>query len=261
MAVPQKLDESSIRMYGPAPNPMTGDLAGPFRLLCADMRNAQGAVDGFALQSQKSIRECLGALTPQTPGLIRIFHATPTAAFSQRDTNNPGYDAAAAAVSAHGFVPMTRATGGNLALYDEGTLLVDFMSLHPDPRRDPLTRFTLVSGFIAEFLCGIGIDAHVGEVDAEFCPGQFSVNAAHKRKLVGIAQRISGNAFYVGLAITVQRATNAEAALATSYNALGLPFDPQTMGAICDEVPQIRLPEFAEFLTDTITARFPMISS
>ena len=51
-------------------------------------------------------------------------------------------------------------------------------------------RFAAEAERQAQALRRLGVDARVGEVPGEYCPGEFTVNARAATKLIGSAQRI-----------------------------------------------------------------------
>ena len=62
----------------------------------------------------------------------------------------------------------------------------------------------------------LGVDARVGEVPGEYCPGAYSVNARGRVKLIGTAQRLVRGAALLGASIVVGDGAGIRAVLATS---------------------------------------------
>ena len=83
----------------------------------------------------------------------------------------------------------------------------------------------------------LGVDARVGEVPREYCPGDYSVNARGQTKLAGIGQRLISGAWHIGGVIVVDGGDRVRDILVPVYEALGLDWDPATSGAVADEVP------------------------
>ena len=54
----------------------------------------------------------------------------------------------------------------------------------------------------------LGVDARVGEVPREYCPGDYCVNARGQTKLAGIGQRLIKGAWHIGGVIVVDEATS-----------------------------------------------------
>lgn len=185
---------------------------------------------------------------------LRLYTPHPTMAFGQRDTRLDGFDAAHAASFAHGFEPVVRKAGGRAAAYHEGTLIVD----HIEPAREAMVghrhRFEVFGELYAGVLAGLGVDAHVGEIPGEYCPGEFSVHGvprtttASRLKLVGTAQRVVAGAWLFSSVFVVSDAAPIRAVLTDVYRALGLPFDPATAGAADDLVPGLTVAAVEEAL-------------
>ena len=102
-------------------------------------------------------------------------------------------------------------------------------------------RFEEFGELLAEVLRGFGIDARVGEVPGEYCPGAHSVNARGQVKLVGTAQRMVRNAWLFSSVVMFDDADPVRSLLKTVYDELELPFDPASVGAVHDESPDATL--------------------
>ncbi len=98
-------------------------------------------------------------------------------------------------------------------------------------------RFAAEAQSQAQALRGLGIDARVGEVPGEYCPGRFSVNARGQTKLIGAAQRIISGAWLFSTVVVVDGAARVRAVLEEVYAALELTWDPASVGSIADELP------------------------
>ena len=210
------------------------------------------------------VRRALLGLNEGGLGFLRIYRPRPTAAFSPRDMTFSSYAAAADAMRALGFAPVERRAGGQLAVYDDNALVVDLVAPHSEPRADVLERFQQFSGAIASVFRGFGIDARVGAVDGEYCPGGYSVNGAGVIKLAGIAQRIARRGYHLGAVISVMPSGRARDAVAEAYRILGLPFNPTTFGALADVAPALSFAVLRQRLRDAVseellTARRPRI--
>jgi lipoate-protein ligase A len=98
-------------------------------------------------------------------------------------------------------------------------------------------------GEIAEVLCAalrsLGVDARVGEVPGEYCPGEHSVNARGRTKLAGVGQRLVRGAAHGGGVIEVRDAESVRRALVPVYERLEVAWEPATAGAVEDEVPGV----------------------
>jgi lipoate-protein ligase A len=85
---------------------------------------------------------------------------------------------------------------------------------------------------LAEVLRSVGVDAGVGPVPGEYCPGDFSVNDGHGHKLVGTAQRLVRGAWLFSVVIVVTDPDPIRDVLVEVYRELKLEWDPGTVGAV-----------------------------
>jgi octanoyl-[GcvH]:protein N-octanoyltransferase len=190
------------------------------------------------------------------PPALRTYRPAPTLAFGRRDTFLPGFTQAVAAARRRGFTPVIRGAGGRAAAYDEGCLIVDEIML--DNGSGIRERFADDALRQAEVLRRLGVDARVGEVPGEYCPGEFSVNARGRVKLIGAAERIVRGAWLHSSVVVVEGAPVLRAVLEDVYAALGLGWDPATVGAIADEVPGLGVEDVRTALLADYEARFEL---
>jgi octanoyl-[GcvH]:protein N-octanoyltransferase len=173
--------------------------------------------------------------------VLRCYRPPPTVGFGRRDGFLPGFSRAAAAAKRRGFAPVIRGTGGRAAAYDEGCLVLDEILPASDSMSGIRERFADQAGRQAQALRGLGVDARVGEVPGEYCPGEFSVNACGRTKLIGAAQRIIRGAWLFSTVVVVQSAGRLRAVLEAVYAELSLEWDPSTTGSVADEVPGVTI--------------------
>jgi len=169
------------------------------------------------------------------PATIRLSRPGRVVAFGRRDTVSPGYEAAVSAARRGGFEAMERLAGGRAAAYSEGTISLTMTTPEEHPARRTNQRFELVADLVASALIDLGIDARIGEVPGEYCPGAFSVNAGGRVKLAGIAQRMIKGAAHVGVVLVVSGSGLIRETLEPVYGALELDWDPLSTGAVEDE--------------------------
>jgi octanoyl-[GcvH]:protein N-octanoyltransferase len=186
------------------------------------------------------VQQQLATLQPGDHGVIRLRRPRPTAAFSPQDTTHPDYEHIKQQARANGFEAIERGTGGRLTMFDERSVAITILSPHADPYPQMTTRYDLFAGAIAKALAQLGIDARVGELPNEYCPGKYSINAGGRVKIVGIAQRMNKRCIQMGAIIAVERSAKACTAIGEVYEAMGLPFDVATYGAIADLQPDVR---------------------
>ena len=139
--------------------------------------------------------------------MLRLYRPAPTLAFGRLDVLRPGFAAAAAAAREHGFEPVVRAPGGHAVAYHDGCLVIDELLPSADPIAGMQERFAQSGEVLAEALRGLGVDARVGRVPGEFCPGDFTVNARGAVKLVGTAQRVVRRASLLAASVAVATRT------------------------------------------------------
>jgi octanoyl-[GcvH]:protein N-octanoyltransferase len=170
------------------------------------------------------------------PETLRLARPAPVVAFAKRDALAPGYPAALAAAHACGYGAILRLAGGRAAVFHDGTLELAHAAPDLDPKPGIHARFEATATLIARALAALGADARVGEVPGEYCPGRWSVNAAGARKLAGIGQRVVRGGSHTGAVVVVGGAARIREVLEPVYAALGLEWDPRTVGALDEEV-------------------------
>jgi lipoate-protein ligase A len=167
--------------------------------------------------------------------LVRVYRPWPTVAFGRRDSFLPGFARAAAAARRHGFEPVIRSAGGRAAAYHEECLVIEEIIAASDATSGIQDRFADEARSQARALRGLGVDARVGEVPGEYCPGQFSVNARGETKLIGAAQRIIRGGWLFSSVVVVSGSARVRAVLEEVYAALELDWNPASTGAVDDE--------------------------
>lgn len=163
----------------------------------------------------------------------------PAVAFGRVDVRRTGFAAAARYCRGAGFEPVVRSVGGRAAAYTEEAIVIDHVVPEDDPGRRMHQRFEEYGEFISGVLADLGVDARVGEVPGEFCPGTYSINARGATKLVGTAQRVVRDAWLFSAVIVVDDADRLRELLPPVYEHLGLRFDPAAVGAVAEEAPGV----------------------
>ena len=179
--------------------------------------------------SRATMRRVAAGELPET---LRLARPARVVAFAKRDALAPGYAEAVQAAREHGFGSVLRLAGGRAAVFHEGTLELAHAVPSPEPRGSIHERFEATANLIAQALAGLGVDARVGEVPGEYCPGRWSVNEGGTRKLAGIGQRVISGGAHVGTVIVVENAAVVRDVLEPVYAALDLSWDPATVGAV-----------------------------
>jgi len=189
------------------------------------------------------------------PEFLRLYRPRPTLAFSGRDGASPGIGAAATAARTAGFTPVRRGPGGRAAAYHRGSLCLDHIGpiaagAHGVDPQQIRPRFAAFGELLAGALRSVGVDAHVGPVPGEYCPGEFSINDGRGHKLVGTAQRLVRGGWLFGTVILVADAEPIRDVLIEVYRALELAWDPRTVGAVSDTEPGVTVAEVTAAVLD-----------
>ncbi|MGW1339452.1 lipoate--protein ligase family protein [Kribbella sp. NPDC002412] len=189
---------------------------------------------------------------------LRVYRpVSPAVVFGRRDTRLPGFGAAALAARAAGFEPLVRAVGGRPVAYTTEALVVDHVK-HEQLAPDGLeTRFKEYGLLYADVLHALGIDARVGAVPGEYCPGAHSINARGVVKLVGTGQRVVRNGWLFSALVVVGDDARLRAVLTDVYRHLELPFDPASVGSLSTEVPGLTIDTVQRQLLDAYGAPPP----
>ncbi|HZE04863.1 MAG TPA: hypothetical protein VE127_06555 [Solirubrobacteraceae bacterium] len=188
--------------------------------------------------------------------LVRCYRPLPTVAFSRRDTFLPGFARAVTAARRRGFAPVIRAAGGRAAAYDEGCLVLDEIMPAADAIAEIRERFAAGAERQARALRRLGVDARVGEVPGEYCPGEFSVNARGETKLIGAAQRIIRGGWLFASVVVVASADALRPVLEEVYAALHLEWEPATTGSVAAEKPGVGVADLERVLLDEYAERY-----
>jgi len=199
------------------------------------VRDAYSDRPGFGTAVSDAIlqRVAAGELGPT----MRLHRPGRVLEFGRRDAVTPGFEGAVRAATDAGFTPIIRLAGGRAAVYHEGTLAMSLALPDPQPAARTHARFELLAELLAGALRDLGVDARIGEVAGEYCPGEWSVNARGRSKLVGIGQRLIRGGSHLGAVIVVRDTALVRKALVPVYEALELSWDTDTAGSIEDEVP------------------------
>jgi octanoyl-[GcvH]:protein N-octanoyltransferase len=195
----------------------------------------------------------------ELPATIRIHQPAREVAFGRQDVASPGYPAAVRAAEAAGFAAVERLAGGRAALFHEGTIAIARAYPDPQPPQRTYSRFEEMAGMATAALTDLGVDARIGEVPGEYCPGAYSVNARATTKLVGIGQRMISGGAHVGVVIVASGSRLLRETLVPVYEALGLDWDPDTAGSVSDELGRpVELAEIEEVLLRQLDRRYAL---
>jgi lipoate-protein ligase A len=173
----------------------------------------------------------------ELPETLRIARPGSIVAFGKRDVVDAGYPSAVRSARDGGFEAIERLAGGRAAVFHHDTIAFAHAVREPDPRGGITRRFDATAALAAGALSRFGIDARVGEVAGEYCPGEHSVSVGGVRKLMGVGQRLVAGGVHVGGVIVVGGADRVRDVLVPVYEALSLDWRPETTGSVADEAP------------------------
>ena len=190
-----------------------------------------------ALDTAVSRALMLRVAAGELPETLRISRPGAIVAFGKRDVVSVGYAEAVRAAREGGFEAIERLAGGRAAVFHGDTIAFAHAVADPDPRSGVDARFEMTAGLIAAAFRRLGVDAQVGQVPGEYCPGAHSVSASGRRKLMGVGQRLVAGGVHVGGVVVVRGADRVREILLPVYSALGLDWRPETTGSVAEEVP------------------------
>jgi octanoyl-[GcvH]:protein N-octanoyltransferase len=228
----------------------------------SDRRTIRLLHDGFpdppemdTAVSHATLRRVAEGLEAET---LRLHRPEAILAFGPRDRIAPGFARAIAAAREHGFASIERLAGGRAAVFHQGTIAFSWAIPDPSAREGIRRRFDEIAGIMAEALRSLGVDARIGEVPGEYCPGEHSVNARGRTKLVGVGQRIVKDAAHVGGVVVVSGSDRVHDVLVPVYDALGLGWNPATVGSLEDEVPELTWDDAETAIAKAFAERFDL---
>lgn len=190
---------------------------------------------------------------------LRLHVPGPMVAFGRADRVTPGYPSAVRAARAHGFAAVERLAGGRAAVFHESTIAFSLALPEPEPKTGIQERFEMISQLMVDAFESLGVDARIGELPGEYCPGQWSVNVAGKVKVMGVGQRLVRRAAHIGGVVVVDDGDRIRNVLVPVYRALGLDWDPRTAGSLADRSPGITTELVMKSIQDQFRRRFEIV--
>lgn len=188
------------------------------------------------------------------PDSLRLYHPDDALLFSSLDARRPGYGRALELARAAGFEPVVRLAGGHAAAFLESSLAFAWASVDPDAPLHIRPRFERLCGWVVAALQRLGLDARLGELAGEYCPGEFSVNLAGRIKVMGVGQRVIRGGAHVGGVITIADTDRLREVLVPIYAALELEFRPETAGGVADLDSSLTAEDVAGALLEVLEA-------
>jgi lipoate-protein ligase A len=183
---------------------------------------------------------------------VRVTAPPRQVAFGRRDVRESGFDRAKRAARDAGFPPVERDVGGRAVAYTGSTLSFGVAVPTGDGRGSIDARYEAAAETLRDALRDLGADVVRGEPSAAFCPGDHSLRVAGRArgaddaatgtaergggKVAGLAQRVRADAALVAGVLVVSAADSDQIARVTDpvYDALGVPFDPESVGSVGD---------------------------
>ena len=173
----------------------------------------------------------------QRPATISITPSDRHVGVTRRDTFRPGFDEAVRVSNEEGYPVLVRSSGGGATAAGPGTF--GFSVVRPADDRETARsireRYDEAANLVLSAFSRMGLQAEVGEVRDEFCPGDHSIRVGSWRdgsKVVGIAQRITRRATSVGGIVLVSGERELEHVLKRVYDAMSLPFRTGNVGSL-----------------------------
>jgi octanoyl-[GcvH]:protein N-octanoyltransferase len=189
------------------------------------LRGRAGSIDADRATTDAMVERALDADEPA----VRAWSPHRQIAFGRRDANDAGYEHAREIARERGYRPIEREVGGRAVAYTGST--VAFAYVDPITDRTAIeSRYENAIDRLQAALANVGVDARAGEPDRSFCPGTHSLQSAGK--IAGLAQRVRRRVAQVGGIVVVRDHDEIGAVLGPIYSALGVAFDPDTVGSV-----------------------------
>ena len=157
------------------------------------------------------------------------------------ETRLPGFGAAIKEAGKLGFPVLVRNSGGGAVAANEGSISFSLTFPVADMRHGLYERYSEGADLIIAALGRVGVESEAGEVEGEFCPGQYSVRSGGPGgiKVAGLAQRVTRRAARLEALILVTQTPSLVPVLTKFYGALDLPFRPQSVGDLPISVTEV----------------------
>ncbi|MFM6980401.1 MAG: biotin/lipoate A/B protein ligase family protein [Micrococcales bacterium] len=183
---------------------------------------------------------------------VQVYAPHKTVAFSRRESFMPGFEEAQQAARDLGYEPIIRNTGGRAVAYDPTSLVFDIALPEPTLRYTNDFIFKEVGSVLVAMLRAFKIDARLGEVPGEYCPGKFSINARDEVKLIGTSQRAMPGARLVSGSLLLTNTDETREVLTQIYAAMNFDWNPATVASVEDEIGSVDQATFKSALTQEL---------
>ena len=176
--------------------------------------------------------------------------------FGRLDRLAEGFEDAIAVARGHGFAPVLRVGGGRAHAVHGGVVE---LAVAARANESTTERFVAMADLLRSALVRLGAAPEIGELPREFCPGAWSLHAGGI-KLAGIAQRVTRGAAWTEAFLMVAGGERSRMVLVEVYEALGIPLDPATVGALEDLVPGVGWDAAAVAVRAELAERFDLVA-
>lgn len=142
-----------------------------------------------------------------------------------------------------------------MVAYDSGAVVIDHLDSTTDIRHAGSATFAANAESHVRVLRGLGdVDARVGEVDGEYCPGEFSINVGGTVKVVGSAQRVTATGSLFSTVVQVAVSDRVRAVITDVSAALGYDLRQSSIAGLADYAPALTADQVARRSSRTTAA-------
>lgn len=194
------------------------------------MRVLRGRAGDPATDAERT-RELVDSVPATGEAALRVWRPHRQVVFGRRDRRSDGYERARELAGDRGFHVRERDAGGCAVAHTGST--VAFVRAEPvdDHRTGIRSRYDKALATLRTGLDDCGVDARRGEPGDSFCPGSHSLRV-DAGKVVGVAQRVRQSVAVVAGLVVVGDPEAVADVLDPVYDALDVPFDPDSVGSL-----------------------------
>lgn len=179
--------------------------------------------------------------------VLRVTMPDPLVAFTHREERLTGYREATERAAELGYRPVLRPVGGTFAPMDEGSIVVEEFGFDTT-QQWPQPRYERHAGLLCDVYRSLGVDARIGELPGEYCPGRYSIHRSGKVKVSGTAQRVARGAWVVSTTVRVNSADRLRPVIAACAEAFGSAVDPLRAGSLLEGDDETSVVDVAELV-------------
>ena len=143
-------------------------------------------------------------------------------------------------------------------MFHEKTLAFAWAIPDPEPKTGIEQRFSTIASLMAEAFESLGVDARIGPLPGEYCPGDWSINVGGKAKVMGVGQRLVKRAAHVGGVVVVDDGHRVRDVLIPVYRSLEIDWDPRTAGSLAERAPGLDTGVVAEAIINAFADRYSL---